>query len=146
MSQNVGAKTKGLIKNNTTGEVKKFQFNPPDHEYARGVTYATIDSPGMAYPDTQFVKGNIRTFDCTLFFFDKPFTNKFKEWTWFLGAFLTPEVCTPGYTKPPELTFVMGSWARTCVLENLDIHIMEYDNDLQPVNFEIKLSLRQVGT
>lgn len=146
MSQAIGAKTKGIIKNNRTGEVKKLQFNPTEHDYSRGVSYATIDAPGMMYPETQYIKGNIRTFSSTLMFFDKPASGLFREWTVFLGGFLTPERNYAWYSKPPEMTFVLGSWARVCVLEDLDIHVIEYDETLSPTHFECTLSLRQVGT
>lgn len=145
MSTRVGARTKGLIKNNRTGAVRQFQFNPTEMTYARGVTYATIDAPGMAYPDTQFVKGDIREFPITLFFFDKPYSGEYVSATNYFGAFLTPETNTLNYTKPPEMTFVMGSWVRTCVMTNLEIAIKEYDSALNPVRFEMTMTLRQVG-
>ena len=145
MSHRVGARTKGLIKNNRTGEVRRFQFNPSGLTYPRGVTYATVDAPGMAYPETQFVKGNAREFPVNLFFWDKPYTGLYESSCNFFGAFLTPERCYAGYTKPPEMTFVMGSWVRTCVLTNLEITIKEYDTNLRPTWFEFALTVRQVG-
>lgn len=145
MSTRVGAPTKGLIKNNKTGAVRRFLFNPSEMSYSRGVTYATVDAPGMPYPATQFVKGDIREFDVTLFFYERPYTGLYISTCNFYGAFLTPETCTAGYTKPPEMTFCMGSWARTCVMTNLDIQIKMYDTSLNPVQFNLVMSLRQVG-
>jgi hypothetical protein len=145
MSHRVSARTKGLVKNNRTGEVRRFQFNPSGLTYPRGVSYATIDAPGMAYPETQFVKGNVREFNVTLFFWDKPYSGLYESSCNYYGAFLTPERCTAGYTKPPEMTFVMGSWVRTCVLTNLEIAIHEYDTGLHPVHFEMIMTIRQVG-
>lgn len=145
MSTRVGAPTKGLIKNNTTGAVERFQFNPSEMTYPRSVSYATIDAPGMAYPDTQFVKGEAREFPVTVMYFDKPYTGRYISMCNFYGAFLTPETNTLGYTKPPEMTFVMGSFARTCVMLSLDIAIKEYDGNLNPVRFEMTFTLRQVS-
>lgn len=145
MSTRVGAPTKGLIKNNTTGAIQRFQFNPSEFEYSRGVTYATIDAPGMAYPDTQYVKGDIREFSVTVMYFDKPYSGKYTSMCGFYGSFLTPETNYNGYVKPPEMTFVLGNWVRTCVLTNLDISVKEYDGNLNPVRFELTLTLRQVG-
>lgn len=144
MSQRVGATTKGLIKNNTTGEVREFQFNPENFSYSRGVTYANLDAPGMEYPDTQFVKGNAREFQVTLFFFDKPFTNKFKTYTWFFGGLMTQETNRADFKKPTDCTFVFGSWVRKCVVTDLNISVQEYDGNLNPVIFTCTLSLRQV--
>lgn len=144
MSNRVGAITKGLIKNNDTGDFRKFQFNPSGFSYSRGVTYASIEAPGMEYPDTQFVRGNAREFSVTLFFFDKPFTDKFKEYTWFFGALMTQEKNHTNFVKPPTATFVMGSWVRNVVVTNLDINVSEYDDNLNPTMFTCTLSLRQV--
>lgn len=143
---NYGAPTKGLIKNCKTGVIQPMQFNPTDFEYSRSVTYANIEAPGMSYPDTQFVRGNIREFNVTLFFWDKPYTGLYVEKCNFLGGFLTPETNTKGYTKPPEMIFTMGAWARRCVMTDLDITIMERDGSLNPTRFECRMSLRQVST
>lgn len=145
MSKNVGAKTKGLIKNNRTGVVREFMFNPSEFQYSRGVTYATIDAPGIYYPDSQFVKGNIREFNISLFVYDKPYTGQFEQCCNFYGGFLTNEVVKLGDTKPPEMTFVFGSWARTCVMTNLDIKVDEFNTELHPVRFTLSMTLRQVG-
>lgn len=135
---------KGLIKNNNTGEVRRFQYNPTTFEYSRGVTYASIDAPGMEYPDTQFVKGNAREFDLDLYFFDKPFTDKFKYYTWFFGALMTQEKNRSYFVRPTVSTLVLGNWVRSVVVTNLDISIEEHDRDLNPIVFTCTLSLRQV--
>lgn len=145
MSTRVGAPTKGLIKNNTTGAIQRFQFNPSSITYPRSVSYATVDAPGMAYPDTQYVKGEAREFSVNLPFFDKPYSGLYITMCNFFGAFLTPETNTPGYTKPPEMTFVMGSFTRVCVMLSLEINIVQYDGNLNPVHFEFNVTLRQVG-
>lgn len=145
MSTRVGAPTKGLIKNNSTGAIERFQFNPTEMAYSRSVSYATIDAPGMAYPDTQFVKGEAREFSITVMYFDKPYSGVYVSKCNFYGAFLTPETNTMNYVKPPEMTFAMGSWVRTCVMTSLDIAIKEYDGNLNPVRFEMAFTLRQVG-
>lgn len=145
MSTRVGAPTKGLVKNNKTGVIERFQFNPTEISYSRSATYATIDAPGMSYPDTQFVKGDIREFSVKVMYFDKPYTGKYEAMCIFYGAFLTPETNTANYVKPPEMTFAMGKWVRTCVMTSLEISIQEYDSNLNPVRFELNFTLRQVG-
>lgn len=145
MSQKVGAKTKGYIKNLKTGKTMKFQFNPENFEYSRGVTYSEIVSPGMSYPDTQFVHGNIRSFPVELFLYDKPHTRVINKFMSFIGGFLTPETNTPNYTKPPEMLFCYGYFIRRCVLEDLNIKIEEYDEWGQPTMARFTLQLRQVG-
>lgn len=138
-------KTKGWIKNNVTGEKKSFLYNPTELNYSRGSTFADISSPGQAYPDTQFVKGEARVFPITLFFHDKPHSGKIKEYMNFIGRFLPPEVNKKNYTKPPDMTFCMGFFVRKCVLNDLNISITELDKDMNPVQAEFTLTLRQVG-
>jgi hypothetical protein len=145
MSQDVGAKTKGWIKNNVTGKKKSFQFNPTEFQYSRGVTYTDISAPGMCYPDTQFVKGNARSFPIELFLYDKPCTGFIEEFMLFIGAFLTPEANVQNYSKPPSMTFCFGYFIRQCVLENLDIRVEEFDEDGEAVQARFTLQLRQVG-
>ena len=144
MSIKVGAKTKGYIKNNDTGTVKKFQFNPTSLSYSRSVSYADISAPGIAYPDTQFIKGNARSFPVTLFFFDNPCTGVIEDYITFFEEFLTPEKNTKGYTKPPEMTFCYGYFIRKCVLEDLTVTIESVDSKGKPTQAVIELQLRQV--
>ena len=146
MSQKVGAKTKGWIKNLSTGVKKSFQFNPETFEYSRGVTYAEIVSPGMSYPNAQFVHGNARSFPVELFFYDKPWTGVIDSHMNFIGAFLTPETNVSNYQKPPEMTFCFGYFIRRCVLEDLNILIEEWDKKGRPIQARFTLQLRQVGT
>lgn len=145
MSTKVGAKTKGWIKNNDSGVKMSFQFNPTTLSYSRGVSYADISAPGMSYPDTQFIKGNARSFPVTLFFYDNPCTGVIKKYANFIGSFLTPETNVKGYTKPPVMTFCYGSFIRKCVLEDLTIDIQSMDENGESTQAMFTLQLRQVG-
>ena len=145
MSTEVSAKTKGWIKNNDTGVIKPFQFNPTTLEYSRGASYADISAPGMPYPDTQFIKGNARSFSVPLFFFDNPSTGVIEDYISFFGDFLPPETYDKGYTRPPEMTFCYGYFIRKCVLEDLSIVIERMDSTGSPTQAVITLQLRQVG-
>lgn len=137
--------SKGFIKNNTTGGVLSFQYNPDKFSYSRGVTYNEIGAPGSAYPIIAFVHGKVRTFDIELFIFDKPSTGLFIKTINFLGGFLTPETNVAGYTKPPTMMFCYGYFIRKCVLDNLDISIEEMDSNGKPINGRVTLTLRQVS-
>lgn len=136
---------RGYIKNNVTGVITNFQYNPEMLQYSRGVTYNEIISPGIQYPLQQYGYGNTRSFSVTLFFYDKPYTgliiDKMKE----IGRFLPPETNTKGYTRPPSMTFVFGYFIRQCVLEDLDITIDEMDEQGNPTMAHFAMTLRQVG-
>ena len=145
MSTKVGARTKGYIKNNSTGKVKEFQFNPTTFSYSRGASYGDISAPGMPYPNTQFIKGNARSFPVTLFFFDNPYTGVIKDYIEFLEGFLPPEVNSNSYTKPPEMTFCHGYFIKKCVLEDLRVDIEDLDSEGRPIQATLEIQLRQVG-
>jgi hypothetical protein len=147
MSYLTGAPLKGYIKNNDTGETKNFQFNPIPFEYSRGVNYSEIIAPGQQYPITQFVSGQSRVFTIKLYLYDRLPGNSgyIVEFMQFVGRFLPPEKNTVSYKKPPEMTFVYGYFIRKCVLDSLDINIIDFDKDGQPLEAEYTLHLRQVS-
>jgi hypothetical protein len=145
MSTKVGAKTKGFIKNNDSGAKMSFQYNPSGLDYSRGASYSDISAPGMAYPNTQFTKGNARNFSVPLFFYDNPSTGVIKKYIDFFDGFLPPETNTSGYTKPPTMTFCLGYFIRKCVLEDLGVSIEQFDEHGEPIQAKITLQLRQVG-
>lgn len=137
--------TKGWMLNNDKGTKMSFQFNPTNLEYSRGVSYVDISAPGMAYPNTQFVRGNARSFSVSLFFYDNPSTGLINKYTNFIGAFLTPETNVKGYTKPPVMTFCYGYFIRKCVLEDLNINVERFDERGNAIQAVFTLQLRQVG-
>ena len=135
---------KGWIKNNVTGVKKSFQYNPTELEYSRGASYSEISAPGMPYPNTQYTKGNLRSFPLPLFFFDNPCTGVIKDFMNFLGGFLPPEV-NKEFTVPPDMTLCYGYFIRKCVLEDLSIRIERTDATGEPIQATFTLQLRQVG-
>ena len=145
MSSKVGARIKGYIKNLDTSVVMKFQYNPENFEYSRGATYTEIVAPGMSYPDTQYVRGNSRSFPIELFLYDKPCTGVIDYQKTFIEGLLPPESNSIDYTKPPTVLFAYGNFIRKCVVEELNVKIEEYDVWGNPTMARFNLSLRQVG-
>lgn len=146
MSLTVGAKTKGWIKNNDTGELMNFQFNPENFSYSRGVVYSEIIAPGQSYPLFQFVSGKARTFPLKLYIYDRPkSTGLIIKYMKFIGGFLTPETNTDNYIKPPTMTFAYGYFIRKCVMDNLDINIIDMGENGEPIEAEFNLEIRQVS-
>lgn len=139
-----GAKTKGYIKNRSTGVIKNFMFNPAELSFDRGATYSEISSPGLSYPLTQYVRGNILTFSVPLYIYDKPYSGEVKAWEDFLNSFVPPTVNASGYTKPDEMLFVMGNFIRSCVVDTLSTNYTSFTSDLLPNEATFTLSLRQV--
>ena len=139
------AKTRCYIIRNDTNKKLTFQFNPTSIPYGRGANYSTIESPGMSYPLTQYVGGQVREFSFEVFYYDKPYSGKINKARKFLEGLLPPEKNKSSFTKPPTFTFAYGYFVRTLVLLNLDVNDEWLNEDGQPLMTRFTLTVRQVG-
>ena len=142
---NSKAKTRCYIIRNDTNKKLTFQFNPTSIPYSRGANYSTIESPGMSYPLTQYVGGQVREFSFEVFYYDKPYSGKINKARKFLEGLLPPEKNKSSFTKPPTFTFAYGYFVRTLVLLNLDVNDEWLNEDGQPLMTRFTLTVRQVG-
>ena len=142
---NSRAKTRCYIINNKTSKKLTFQFNPESMPYSRSANYTSIDSPGMSYPLTQYVGGNVREFSFEVFYYDRPYSGKIDEARKFLEALLPPEKNTKKFTKPPTFTLAYGYFVKTYVLTNLQVNDELMNSDGNPVITRFTLTVRQVG-
>lgn len=143
---NSRAKTRCYIIRNDTNKKLTFQFNPSSMPYSRGVNFSSIESPGMSYPLTQYVGGQIREFSFEVFYYDNPYSGKIKTARRFLEGLLPPEKNKKSFTKPPTFTLAYGYFVKTYVLTNLSISDDWLDSDGNPIMTRFTLSVRQVGT
>lgn len=142
---NSKAKTRCYIIRNDNNKRMTFQFNPTSVPYSRSANYSTIDSPGMSYPLTQYVGGNVREFSFEVFYYDKPYSGKINKARKFLEGLLPPEKNKKNFKKPPTFTFAYGYFVRTLVLEQLDVNDEWLNEDGQPLMTRFTLTVRQVG-
>ena len=142
---NSKAKTRCYIIRNDNNRKLTFQFNPQSVPYSRSANYTTIDSPGMSYPLTQYVGGNVREFSFEVFYYDNPFSGKINKARKFLEGLLPPEKNKKTFTKPPTFTFAYGYFVKKLVLEQLDVNDEWLNADGQPVMTRFTLTVRQVG-
>ena len=142
---NSRAKTRCWIIRNDNNKRLTFQFNPASVPYGRGDNYTTIDSPGMSYPLTQYVGGQVRQFSFEVFYYDNPYSGKINKARKFLEGLLPPEKNKSSFTKPPTFTFAYGYFVRTLVLEHLDVNDEWLDENGQPLMTRFTLTVRQVG-
>lgn len=136
----VGAKVKGYIKNKTTGEVKRFLYNPSDFSDSRSVNFSEILAPGSSYPKFQYVSTGARTFELVLYLSN---TNKgtVQEHLTFLEQFLPRG---SRFSKPPILIFAMGTDVRECLLQTLDRSFTDFDSNLNKKEATVTLSLVEI--
>lgn len=139
-----GAKVKGYLKNNVTGLKKSFYFNPSELSYERGATYQEFSSPGLNYPLFSYVKGNSTPFSVPLKIFDKTGKGLISEWETYLSAFLPPLINNGTFSKPDDMTFVMGTFICECFLESLTTDYEDFNEDLVPTECTFTLNLRRI--
>lgn len=142
------AKTRCYVIRKTDNKKFVFQFNPTSVPYSRSANYTTIDSPGMAYPLTQFVSGNVREFSFELFYYDNAgghASGKIKKARKFLESLLPPEKNKKKFKKPPVFEFAYGYFVKKLVLLQLDVDDQWLDEDGQPMMTTFTLTVRQVG-
>ena len=142
---NSKAKTRCYIIRNDNNKRMTFQFNPTSVPYSRSANYSTIDSPGMSYPLTQYVGGNVREFSFEVFYYDRPYSGKINKARKFLEGLLPPEKNKKNFKKLPTFTFAYGYFVRTLVLEQLDVNDEWLNEDGQPLMTRFTLTVRQVG-
>lgn len=147
LNANSKAKTRCYIINNSTNKKMVFQFNPTSVPYSRSANYATIDSPGMSYPLTQYTGGNVREFTIDVFYYDNAggkSSGKIKKARDFLEALLPPEKNTKTFV-PPTFTFAYGYFVKKLVLVQLQVTDDWLDSNGDPIQTTFSLSVRQVG-
>lgn len=143
---NSRAKTRCYVIRNDNNKKLTFQFNPTSVPYSRGANYSSIESPGMSYPLTQYVGGQVREFSFEVFYYDNPYTGKINKARKFLEGLLPPEKNTSKFTKPPTFTFAFGYFVKTLVLVDLSVNDEWLNDDGQPLMTRFTLTVRQVGS
>lgn len=142
---NSRAKTRCYIIRNDNNKKLTFQFNPTSVPYGRTAKYSSIESPGMSYPLTQYVGGDVREFSFEVFYYDNPYSGKINTARKFLEGLLPPEENKASFTKPPTFTFAFGYFVKTLVLVSLDVNDEWLNDDGQPLMTRFTLTVRQVG-
>lgn len=142
---NSRAKTRCWLINNDTQKKLTFQFNPESIPYSRGANYTSIESPGMAYPLTQFVGGSAREFSFEVFYYDRPYSGKIKKARKFLEKLLPPEKNKKKFKRPPTFTLAYGYFTKKLVLTNLAVNDQLLDSNGRPTMTRFTLTVRQVG-
>ena len=140
------AKTKCYILRNDNNAKHIFQFNPESMPYSRGANFTTIESPGMSYPLTQYVGGQVREFSFEVFYYDKPYSGKINTARKFLEGLLPPEKNTSSFKKPPTFTLAYGYFVKKYVLTNLEVNDEWMNSNGQPIMTRFTLTVRQVGS
>lgn len=142
-----GKLEKGYIENIRTGGILRFQFNPEEITDSSSVEYRDIKSPGISYPVYQYVGGEPRTIEFTLFLDNtetKSGPNVILRAIGFLESFLPVPNRGTRYTPPSSLLFAFGPMVKTCILESMPITYKAFDRSLQPLRAEVTITLKVI--
>lgn len=137
----LGAKQKGYIKNKSTGEVKRFLYNPETIGDSRQINFAEISAPGSSYPKFQYVNSGARTMTLDLFLSDTK-NGTARDYIKFLDKFLPKG---SRFQKPPILIFAFGTDVRECIVTSMDRTFTEFDSNLNVTRAEVSLQLTILG-
>lgn len=133
---------KGYLKNEKTGTVKKFIFNPNSYQESRGVSYAVISAPGSSYPKFQYASGGVKSITFSLFLWGT--NGSVQSYIDFLEELLPPKQCGGNFSNPPTVLFAFGSQVTRCIVTNLDVDKQEFNTDLSVKQAVVNLSLTEV--
>lgn len=125
---------------------KPFLYNPTSFKDTIGVEYVQIKSPGISYPIPQYVGGELRTINFTLYFNYKGQTETglvgaeyIRLWIAFLNNYLPK--ANSQYNRPKILEFAFGWFVKNTYLQSMNTDYMGFTYSLQPAEVSIDLSL-----
>ena len=135
-----------VLYNMSTKVAMKCQYNPEDLPRTRSVNYATITSPGMAYPLIQFVSGEVEDVDINLFFHgrDKESLKRIANFEKFVNTLLPPKHNKKSFKKPPVFKFYYGNTVENYVLTKKAISEELMDKEGNVYSIKYTLSARRV--
>ena len=122
----------------------KCQYNPTNLPRSRSVNYATITSPGMAYPLIYFVSGEAEDLDIELLFHNMDSSKQLDNFENFLNSLLPPKHNNKGFKKPPTFKFYYGHYTETFVLVKKSITEEYLKENGKPYMRRYILSVRRV--
>src|SRR5690554_1812836 len=145
VANRTGRLEKGYLENTKTGKILRFQYNPEEFSDDIQVAYREIKSPGISYPNYQYIGGEPRQIEFTLFLDNMENTgglNKVRETISFLNTFLPPHNKGARYAPPPELIFGFGWFVKPCILVGMPTRYTMFDRNLQPLRAEVDVILK----
>jgi len=119
----------------------RFEYNPPELESSKDVTWAEIAIPGLDFPLQQFVRGGLRTLTVEVYLnsdnYDKVYD--VREAVRKLEAFVEK---TEDTLAPPVCLFEWGGLLATVVVGAVSTRYTMFDTDGAPIEASVGLTLR----
>jgi hypothetical protein len=123
------------------GETIWFEYNPPEFETAKDVSWAEIGVPGSDFPLQQFVRGGLRTLTIEVYF-----NSDFYDGPWdvreSVQALESLAEKTEDTLAPPVCLFEWGEFQMPVVIGNVTTRYTMFDPGGTPIEATVSLSLR----
>lgn len=132
---------KGYLKNEKTGVVKQFLYNPANFSDDVSVSFGELNSPGGHYPLFQYIGGDARGISLNVYLQGKP--TQVKDFLNFMEEFL-PLKYKKKFSKPPLVIMAMGSYVQKCIIEKYSRNFIRFDNNLEPTEVELTINMKVV--
>ena len=133
-----------VIYNVDTKVAFRCQYNPEDLPRSRSVSYATITSPGMAYPLIQFVSGDAEDVDINLFFYNRESSRVIDAFEKFVEGLLPPKHNSSKFKRPPVFKLYYGKTVESYVLVKKSINQELLNSNGDPYLRSYTLTARRI--
>lgn len=140
--RSTGAKSKGYIRNVSTGETKAFMLNPTTFSESRSVTYNTVNGVGGAYPLIEFSAGGATTIPLEIYL--RGDYGEVNDWVKWLKSFCPTKSRRTKFAPPPQLTFALGKFSADCVMTSIDVKYTMFDDKSRPIEATVSVKLMEV--
>jgi len=123
------------------GDTIWFEYNPPEFETAKDVSWAEIAVPGQDFPLQQFVRGGLRTLSIEVYF-SRDFYDRAWDVRESVRALEALVEKTDETLAPPVCLFEWGEFQLPVVVGAVTTRYTMFDQDGTPIEATLSLSLR----
>ena len=123
------------------GEAIWFEYNPPELESAKDVSWAEIGVPGSDFPLQQFIRGGLRTLTVEVYF-----NSDFYDGAWYVRESVKNLESLVEKTEdtlaPPVCLFEWGGLQMPVVLGSVTTRYTMFSSEGAPIEATVSLALR----
>lgn len=136
---NGGAISKGYMVDESTGEIKKFLFNPTKHSDSQKINYKITNSPGSNYPVISYSNTSERTINFSLTLLAKTY-QEIEDWI----NWINKRVNIGRFQVPPIFRFSIGTYHHRGVISNINRDYEDYDQQMNLRQVTLTISMIEV--
>lgn len=142
--------TKGFLKIVGAEDTIPVLFNPTEYSLSNGMQYTEKSIPGRSHPIGQYIAGNSRTLNVSLYFdtYQPPdlddFTERGLDVTFYTGKILALMTKNESQTTLPKVVFSWGSLNFEGILTDVKENYTMFLPDGTPVRAKLDITMKSV--